>query len=264
MKISIITVNLNGNRFLAESIGSVLSQTYQDFELLIIDGGSSDGSLATIQAAAERDGRVSWISEPDRGISDAMNKGIGMSTGEFVGVLHSDDRYPNPSILASVAAHLSKHKEADWLTGGIDFINTSGEVFKRIPVRNYHYSRLVRSNILFHPATFVRTETLRNRGMFDVELMLAMDYDLWLRLGALGDPVLVNFSVACFRVHDESISTKGADQALCEEFAIRQRYLKEKGCWIWPYTLHSQLKRVSNVFFMRRLRGQAQEVKSDV
>ncbi len=254
MKISIITVNLNGNRFLAESIDSVLSQTHRDLELLIIDGGSSDGSLATIQAAAERDSRVSWISEPDRGIADAMNKGIRLATGELVAFLHSDDRYPDLDTLSTVSAYFSGQPELQWLTGGLDLINSAGQVFKSFPVRKYSYRRLVRSNILFHPATFVRTETLQSCGMFDIELTLAMDYDLWLRLGALGDPALLNHSLACFRVHDGSLSIQGADKAMAEEFSIRLRYLREKGRRIWFYVCHYQLKRIANVFFMRGLR----------
>jgi len=257
MKVSVVTVNLNGNRFLAESIESVLSQTHSDLELLIIDGRSTDESLDTISAVAKRDSRVRWFSEPDQGIADAMNKGIAMATGELIGFLHSDDRYPGRTTLARVVERLLTAPDAVWLTGGVDMMNIDGDIFRTFPVRSYTYRRLLRSNILFHPATFVRTDVLRRCGMFAVGLKMAMDYDLWLRLGAMSDPVTVDFSVACFRVHDDSISTKGADQAMCEEFAIRKRYLKEQGRVAWPYACHHQLKRLVNLFFMRRLQGQA-------
>ena len=254
MKISIVTANLNGNRFLAESIGSVLSQSHRDLELLIVDGGSTDGSLETIKTTALLDNRVSWISEPDRGIADAMNKGIRMATGGVIGVLHSDDCYSDTMILATVAARMSKHPQACWITGGVDFINSAGVIFKNIPVRDYSYQRLVRSNILFHPATFVRAEVFRDCGMFNAELKLAMDYDLWLRIGELGDPIQVNRSLAYFRVHDASLSIQGADEALYEEFSIRKRYLSEKGRRVWPYFFHHQVKRLVNAFFVRGLR----------
>ena len=173
MKISIVTVNLNGNRFLSDSIDSTLGQSYQDLELLIVDGGSTDGSLDTIKAVAQHDSRVRWISEPDRGISDAMNKGIGLATGELVGFLHSDDLYSGPDSLAWVVNSLSANPNSLWLTGGIDMINSEGDVFQSFPVRSYSFSRLLRSNILFHPATFVRTEALRRCEMFDAELKMA-------------------------------------------------------------------------------------------
>lgn len=261
MKITIITVNLNGNRFLAESIESVLRQTHQDLELLIIDGGSSDGSLATIQAVAERDARVSWISEPDRGIADAMNKGIALATGELVAFLHSDDRYPDMDTLSTVSSYLSGQPEVLWLTGGLELINSAGQVFKSFSVRKYSYRSLVRSNILFHPATFVRTKTIRKCGMFDPDLKLAMDYDLWLRLGALGDPVLLKCPLACFRVHDGSVSIQGADEALAEEFFIRLRYLRERGRSVWFYSCHHLIKRILNAFFVRRLRQSSTRVR---
>lgn len=261
MKFSIVTVNLNGNRFLAESINSVLSQDHPHLELLIIDGGSSDGSLATIQVAAERDNRVRWVSEPDRGIADAMNKGIRLADGEILGFLHSDDRYPDSGTLSTVASHFPLYPEAFWLTGGLDLINPGGDVFKKFSVREYSYQRLVRSNILFHPATFVRTEIIRTCGMFDPKLQLAMDYDLWLRLGALGDPVVLNRPLACFRVHDGSISIKAADEAMAEEFAIRLRFLSERGRSVWFYTFHHLVKRIANAYFVRRLRRSSSMVR---
>ncbi len=254
MKLSIVTVNLNGNRFLAESMNSTLGQDHQDLELLVIDGGSSDGSLATIQAAAERDPRVRWISEPDKGIADAMNKGVSMATGSLVGILHSDDCYAGVGTLAAVAAGFASQPDALWLTGGLELINQEGQVFRNFPVRRYSYSRLVRSNILFHPATFVRAETLRTSGMFNPELKLAMDYDLWLRLGALGDPILLDQNLACFRVHDESRSIQAADDALAEEFEIRLRYLRDSGKSVLPYFFHHLAKRIVNAVFVRGLR----------
>jgi len=253
MKISVITVNLNGSRFLTESIESVLGQNHQEVELVIVDGCSTDESLAIIEAAAGRDCRVRWISEPDKGIADAMNKGISLTSGDIVGFLHSDDRYPEPGTLSAIAAEFVATPDAVWLTGGIDLINAQGETFRSYRVRRFNYTRLVRSNILFHPATFVRTDALRGCGMFDPGLRLAMDYDLWLRLGALGDPILLDRSSACFRVHGDSRSIRAAGDALAEEFAIRCRFLRGMGRRLFPFYLDYQVKRILNMFFIRRL-----------
>jgi hypothetical protein len=121
-------------------------------------------------------------------------------------------------------------------------------------VRPYRYDRLVRSNLLFHPATFVLTEALRRCGRFDPRLRLAMDYDLWLRLGALGDPILLDRSLACFRVHEGSRSLQQSAAALAEEFAIRRRFLRQRGRSSFPFFLDYLAKQVANAFFIRGLR----------
>lgn len=252
MKVSVITVNLNGGRFLAESIDSVLGQGYREIELVVVDGGSTDDSLATIECAARRDDRVRWISEPDRGIADAMNKGIALATGDILCFLHSDDRYPDSDVISKVAAAFAARPEALWLTGGITLINDAGVPFRTLAVRRYSYRRLVRSNILYHPSTFARREALRSCP-FDADLRLAMDYDLWLRLGALADPLLLDQPLSCFRVHQGSRSLLAADAALAEEFVIRLRFLKSRGRMTWPYRLHYLVKRVMNRMFIRGL-----------
>jgi glycosyltransferase involved in cell wall biosynthesis len=252
MKVSIITVNLNGNRFLAESIDSVLGQDYREIELLIIDGVSTDGSLTTIEGAARRDSRVRWISEADQGIADAMNKGIDLATGDVIGFLHSDDCYSAADVITTVAASFANNPAAIWLTGGADYINAQGDCFRSFPVRPYRYERLVWSNQLFHPATFVRTDILR-RSRFDAALKLAMDYDLWLRLGAIAAPVLLHRSLACFRVHAESCSIRGADAALVEEFTVRRHFLCAHGQNLLPHYLAFLAKRILNRGFVHGL-----------
>ena len=94
MKISIITITLNSRKYLDKSISSVLSQDHQNLEYIFVDGGSTDGTLEIIKKYAEKDQRIRWISEPDRGIADAMNKGVALATGDIIAHLHSDDSYP--------------------------------------------------------------------------------------------------------------------------------------------------------------------------
>ena len=253
MKVTVVTINLDGNRFLPAAIDSVLSQDYGSLEYLLIDGGSTDGSQATIKAAAARDQRVSWVSGADGGISAAMNKGVAMATGDIVGFLHSDDCYPAPDVLATVAGAFAAAPEARWLTGGVALINAGGVRFRELPVRRYSYPRLVRSNILFHPATFVRTSVLRGQP-FRTDLRLAMDYDLWLRLGQLGDPLLVDRSLASFRVHEGSRSVQSADAALDEEFAVRCRHLRACRKGVLRYRLEHLVKRIVNRLVIREMR----------
>lgn len=234
MKFSIITINFNGNLFLKEAIDSVLGQQYQDIEYLIIDGGSTDGSLATITEAALSDGRIKWVSEADQGISDAMNKGIRLAHGEIIAFLHADDYYSDSGVLARVASHFTSSKDQSWLTGGVVLVDDQGSQLRVIPARHFTYRRLFRNNIILHPATFVRREVFSDSGAFSPEYSYAMDYDFWLRLAARQYPLVVTDVFACFRVHSGSRSTKYEAKAIHEEWVVRKRRLKS----IFGRTLH--------------------------
>lgn len=195
MRFSIITVTYNSSRFLAETIQSVLTQEYADLEYLLVDGGSSDGTLEIIKSFAAQDPRIRWISEPDEGISDAFNKGLAMSTGELVGIINSDDTY-SPGALESVAQAYLADPGVDVLHG--DMIRFQGDrpLFLLKPGK-------VAGNIWYemplnHPATFVTRRAYAQVGGFDLGLKVAMDYELVLRLYRAGcrfryiDRVLAN------------------------------------------------------------------------
>ena len=123
MKVSIITVTYNSAGTLKDTINSVISQTYHDIEYIIIDGGSMDGTVDIIRAfEPEFGGRLKWKSEKDRGIYDAMNKGIGMATGEVVGILNSDDYFTSPDVIARMVEAF-EDKGLDAVYGDIHFIH---------------------------------------------------------------------------------------------------------------------------------------------
>jgi glycosyltransferase involved in cell wall biosynthesis len=253
MKFSIVTVTLNSSRYLDETIRSVLSQDYPDFEYIIIDGGSTDGTLDIIMGHAAMDSRVRWISEPDGGISDAMNKGIRLATGDVIAHIHSDDYYAGSDVFSCVAAAFGKNPKALWLTGGEYVVDKQGEILQEIKVRRYSYRKLVRCNFILHPATFVRSDGLRRAGLFDTGRRYAMDYDLWLRLGALGAPVAVDRPLACFRLHEGSVSTAQTERAFAEALEIRRELMKGKPVRFFFHYLYYMLKRGRNSRLTRRL-----------
>lgn len=257
MKISVITVSFNGARLIEKTILSVLGQSYADLEYVIVDGGSCDGTVEIVREYAARDPRVRWVSEPDRGISDAMNKGVAMATGEIVAHLHSDEFYLDGEVLAEVAAAFTRHPGAVWVTGGFHFVDEAGRFLKEIGVRRYWHRRLVHSNIILHPATFVRRSAFLTLGGFDLGLRYCMDYHLWLRLGELGDPVLIRRPLACFGVHGGSRTTAEAAETYAEELKVRLDYLKERGLWQFPYRMEYQVKKHLNRLFVKRLAAAA-------
>lgn len=228
MKFSIITITYNSERYLEETIKSVLTQDYPDFEYIIVDGGSTDGTLDLVRKYADDD-RISWKSEPDRGIADAMNKGIERAKGEIIAHLHSDDSYL-PGALRQVADAFERHADVRWLTGCLRHVNELGDLLYDTRLKDsYSLENLLRRNLIGHPATFIRREVFAEVGVFDTTLRYAMDYDLWLRI-ALRYPVLPLPSLlATFRVHAESLSSRELLQAFAEEYLIRQRFRAAHG-----------------------------------
>jgi glycosyltransferase involved in cell wall biosynthesis len=253
MKLTVITVCYNSAPLIARAMASVLAQSYPELEYVIVDGGSSDGTVEIIREHAARDPRIRWVSEPDRGISDAMNKGVALATGEIIAHLHSDEYYLDSRVLSEVAGAFRRSPGALWATGGFHFVDTSGRFLKEIKVRRYFYRRLIHSNIILHPATFIRRDAFLAAGGFDLSLDYCMDYHLWLRLGAMGDPVAIPRALACFGVHGGSRSLAQAEAAYAEELRVRLEFLKSRSMWQFPYRLEYLVKKRLNRLFVRRL-----------
>lgn len=252
MKISVITICLNAGAYIGKALSSVAEQSLHDVEHIVVDGGSTDGTLQIIGSAATQNSRLRFSSEPDNGISDAMNKGLALATGDVVAFLHADDFYPHKEVLQQVAERFIKHPSVDWLTGGIHHVDEQENIIRRFPVRRWSYRRLLRGNIIFHPATFVRRRILLDVGGFDSGLRYAMDYDLWLKLGRISVPHLLEHPLACFRIHSGSCSVSQVNAAFREEFAVRCRYLKDRPIQKILHSIYFALKFFPNRLSVRR------------
>jgi glycosyltransferase involved in cell wall biosynthesis len=217
LKFSIVTCTWNSAPYLDQSIDSVLTQDYPDVEYIFVDGGSTDGTLEKIRALS----RPYRLLENVRGgISRAMNEGIAAATGDVVAHLHSDDYYLHPTVLSTVAGHLESTGRK-WLFGRI-MRDVGGKLEpEKYVAPRYSHARLLHSNFIPHPATFVRRELLQQTGGFDNRLKYAMDYDLWLKLAELGDPVQLDEPLAAFREHEGSLSTREQLPAMEEDFRVR-------------------------------------------
>lgn len=263
MKISVITICYNSARHIEKAISSVLGQSYRDVEYVIVDGGSGDGTVGIVAAHAARDPRIKWVSEPDEGISDAMNKGVRMASGEFIAHLHSDEFYLNADVLSFVATKLRNSPGAVWLTGGFHFVDETGRFLREVKVRSYSYRRLIHVNTILHPATFIRREAFNAVGGFDTSLSYCMDYHLWLRLGALSDPIIMKRSLACFSVHSGSRSLAQAQSACAEEFRVRLEFLRRRGSWQLPYRIEYLVRKQLNRIFTKRLVASASDQSTE-
>jgi glycosyltransferase involved in cell wall biosynthesis len=242
--VSIITICLNSREHIAQTLESVARQDYPCIEHIVVDGGSTDGTLDIIRLHAEKDSRIRMVSGRDAGISEAMNKGLGLATGGIVAFLHSDDQYTHERVVSSVVDALCAAPGAHWLTGGLIEVDKAGRKLRLLPVRKFSLRRLLWNNIVYHPATFVRNEAFMKVGGFDLTLRYAMDYDLWLRLASIAHPVLLDQPLACFRVHQGSRSSANRLATLEEEYTVRKRYMKG-GVSRWLHGCHQVARRLS-------------------
>ena len=225
MRFSIVTPSFNQARYLGETGRSVLSQTGVDLEWLVIDGGSTDGTLDYLQSLT--DPRIRWISEKDQGQSHAINKGLAMATGDVVAWLNSDDVYADHA-LSRVAQALAAHPDRLWAFGRCDVIDETGQeirhkvtAYKDFYLRRYTYRQHLRENFVSQPAVFWRRAASEQ---LDESLHYTMDYDLWLRLGGKSPPVFIDQVLAHFRFHGGSKSGAVNRAQFDEEYAVAMRY----------------------------------------
>lgn|ERR1035437_1586447 len=180
MKISIITAVFNNREFIEDAIKSVLSQTYSNKELIIIDGGSTDGTLEVIDRY--RDNINNLVSSPDRGMYDALNKGIQLATGDIIGLLHSDDLYENSNILTKVCTLFEK-SQPDAVYGDLIYSdkNDINKVIRYWKAGEFTLPKINQGWMPPHPTLFVRRDVYRQLGGYNSNFKIASDYDLILR-----------------------------------------------------------------------------------
>ena len=214
---SIITCTWNSEPFLEQSIASVLAQDYLDIEYIFVDGGSDDGTLERIRNLPRP---YKLLENVRGGISNAMNAGASVATGDVIAHLHSDDYYLRPNVLSLVAERMESTGRG-WLFGRIAR-DLAGELQnENFVAPRFTARRLLRGNFIPHPATFVRRDAFANAGGFDSGLKYAMDYDLWLRIARYGEPVQLDEALAAFREHPGSLSTSNRVAAMEEDFRVR-------------------------------------------
>jgi len=183
LKISIVTISHNSEATISDTIESVLSQTYANLEYIIVDGASTDGTVSIIRNAESRfNGRLRWISEPDNGLYDAMNKGIRMATGELVGILNSDDFYHRPESLEIIARAFSD-KRLKAVFADVRFV-APGNLDKT--VRYYSSAKFSPKRFRFgfmpaHPTFFTYKKYFEKFGYYQTDYVMAADYELLIR-----------------------------------------------------------------------------------
>lgn len=217
MKISIITVCLNSEETIEQTIRSVIEQNDYDYEYIIIDGESTDRTLEIIRKYKESISMI--ISEPDNGLYDAMNKGIALATGDIIGIINSDDWY-EPEIFKKVRkCFLETDVEA--IYGNLNLVYPNGEVEILVPT---NIEKIRYEMEIPHPTVFIKQDVYKRLGTFELKYKIAADYDLMLRLYTSGvrfgyqNSIFANFRFG-------GVSNKQAEKCMKETLEISQKYL---------------------------------------
>lgn len=256
MKISIITPSLNQGTYIEKTIRSVIQQDYPDIEYIVMDGGSTDGTVKILQEYERRILRDTkkkaivpypkykdnqgtknqelrtfyWVSEKDRGQADAINKGLKIATGDIVGYLNSDD-YFEKGALQKVVDFFRTHKNAIWVTGDYRIVDEKGQEIQTL-VKRY---KMVLQNLplsfilpilnpISQPSTFWRRDVMKKVGYFDTTLRYTFDYDYWLRLIKLYPLGKIPQTLSSFRIQKNSKGNKYFNEQFAEELRVLQKY----------------------------------------
>ena len=227
MKISIITPSYNQADFIEHTIKSVLGQDYPDLEYIIMDGGSTDG---TVDILKKYSNKIIWKSEKDHGQSAAINKGLKIATGDIVAYLNSDDTY-ELNALQKVADFFTKNPDKKWVYGKCKIINERDQeirkpitAYKNWLLKKYSYKKLLTENFISQPATFWKKELHNEFGYFNESESLCMDYEFWLRIGQKYPAgVLVDY-LANFRYYSNSKSGSSTKKQFQDELRLAKKY----------------------------------------
>lgn len=216
--VTVVTPSLDQGRYIREAIESVRAQTYAPIEHVVVDGGSTDGTLDILRAY---DG-LRWVSEPDRGQSHALNKGFAMATGEVFGWLNADDAYEPHAVAEGVAAL----DGVGLAYADVTRVNDGGVNPRRIRSRPEWdlWTELNDGNGVYSPSVFFTREAFEAVGGLDETLQLSMDYDLWLKIGARFGARHADDVWAVQRIHDDAKTIRRYDDFWAERLAISRRH----------------------------------------
>lgn len=226
MKFSIITCTWNSETTLAQTIDSVKSQTGVEVEHIFVDGGSEDRTLEIVRSAYRAPTILNGIRG---GISNAMNSGISIASGDVIAHLHADDYYLTPDVLTKVK-HALESSGNMWAYGKIRTLRGNKLSEPNISLGKFSKRELARANVTIpHPATFVRREVFHELGGFDLNLRYAMDIDMWHRIATRYQPAAIDDALTAFRHHMGSLSSSQPQRARLEEILVRMRHIQSYG-----------------------------------
>jgi len=247
--VSIVTPSFNQAKYLEATITSVLTQDYKPLEYIIIDGGSTDGSLQILETYGEA--ITYWRSEPDAGQTEAINRGFARASGEVLAWLNSDDLY-YPAAVRSAVLFLMEHPDVGMVYGKADYIDEAGEIVGAFPAAQTEYNKLRRGYVhIPQQAAFFRKSLWEQVRPLDTKFYFAMDYDLWIRLSSISSLHFEPEIWAAFRLHGAAKTSEAFERCWPEMLIIHRR---EGGGYISRFYLNYMIRRILGPFLPYRVR----------
>ena len=216
--VSVVMSVYNAERYVAEATESILNQTFEDFEFIIIDDGSTDKSLKILERYAKQDDRIRLISRANRGLAASLNEGIELARAPLIARMDADD-VSLPERLDKQVAYMAHHTECVALGTGKEVIDGKGRLLTRNPSEHCCHDAitdgLMRGKCwMIHPSTMLRKDMVRRIYGYRPEFRVAQDYDLWLRLSEVGELANLPEPLIRYREHSQSVSTRHAVEQL--------------------------------------------------
>lgn len=227
--ISIVVPSYNQGQFVRATLDSILAQNVEGIEILVMDGGSKDGTVDVLRSYGNK---IQWVSEKDRGQSHAINKGFERARSDILGYVNSDDTY-QPGALAAVLEAFRQHPESDFVYGDFNYIDAAGNILARRRTTNFDYDILrFDHNFICQPASFWRRSVIERIGPIAEDLYYLMDYEYYLRAAAAGMRFFhVRQNLANLRLHKECKTVSGKSES-------QQRYMAQRAAILDPYSFH--------------------------
>ena len=230
-KISIVIPSYNKVKFIRRTLESIFSQEYKNLEVIIQDGGSSDGTLDLIKYFSKKYPKVlSFESKKDGGQLDAINKGISKATGDIVSFINADDCYCKGALAAVSNAYIL-NPSSIWFAGLGKVVNENDieiakpvTLYKSVLFKLNSYSLLITTNYLMQPSVFITLEAFNKYGPFSGTSNFVMEYDMWLKMGCIKMPILINKPISQFRIEPSTKTKTMFASLLAEDEKIVKKY----------------------------------------
>jgi glycosyltransferase involved in cell wall biosynthesis len=234
--VSVITPSLNQGEFIEETIKSVISQDYPNIEYIVIDGCSTD---TTVDLLKKYSGRIKWISEPDRGQADAVNKGFKMAKGEILCWLNSDDTL-NKGALKTVVKQFSENKNLVMVYSDAHIIDDKGKILRDYLTEEFIFNRLADTCFICQPTVFLSNEVMKEIGMLDTNLQTCMDYEYWIRIGRHFPASRISYMKGVYlansRIYNENKTINLRKKVYHENMKTQRKYFgRVSKMWIYGY-----------------------------
>ena len=233
MKISVVTVTFNSAQTVADTIESVLKQQYEDYEYIVVDGGSKDGTVEIVKSYEPKfGGKMRWISEPDKGMYDGINKGIRMATGDVVGIINSDDFYHRSDIFSVIAKAFEDHPETQAIYGDVRFVNPDSleKTVRYYSSKGFKPSKFRWGWMPAHPSFFTYRENFEKYGYYQYDYHIGADYELLIRFLYTNKLPATYIPVDFMKMRTGGRSTKGIQSNILLNKEI-VRACKENGIY---------------------------------